>query len=308
MHFFGGSSDHLSLLLSTCLGFSRIIDTVYFSRKRRINLLWHPRQLKVKASRYNDQALLIGSGPSLTRFCALSSSIKSLYSNSFKLAINSSVFSTQCYDLCLFELTTNRRMRSSEISLFDQKLHLRGASHEAKFVFTHFNFDSIDDHISRLLTPCTYLCPETTVYLPSKQSMQYDIALRNFLKLHMWLNRLSIAPLAISIRSSAVRALLILITLGFKDIAMVGFDGGTQYYFQDRHNWPELADYADVYESVMSNPLGYESLDGGIKYYKKSHRNGIHSTNNIDFGMYTQSVLIQDICKIFNVSLSFIDV
>ena len=244
----------------------------------------------------------------MTRFCALPSSIESAYRNRFKLALNSSVFSTQSYDLCLFELTTNRMMRSSEISLFDQKLHLRGASQEAKFVFTHFNLDSIDDHISRLVAPSTYLCPETTVYLPPKRSIHYDIALRNYLRLHILLNRLSITPLAISIRSSAVRALLILISLGFKDIAMVGFDGGTDYYFQNRLAWPELSDFANVYESVMSHPLGYESLEGGVKYYKKSHRNGIHSTNNTEYGMYTQSVLIQDICETFNVSLTCLDV
>jgi hypothetical protein len=98
---------------------------------------------------------------------------------------------------------------------------------------------------------------------------------------------------------------MLAITLGFKEIHLLGIDGDYSYYFQDSIAWPELSllkEWTDAAYLGSTHNLMFSGRFVSRKY-PESPKEAVHSTWDSTRSVYTIPVLIDILSKAFEVQI-----
>ena len=283
-------------------------DARFVAKHRKLTLISKTRHL-VSPQVHNYNAFLLASGPSINHLLDDTnpkSQLTSLYSSSYKVVLNTTIFSSLSYHLALVELPSSRVGRTYVSQLFSTQNHLRGwIESKSNLCFTNAGVDQVDDYLSNLTAPKVSVLPSLSLNIPHKKTPFQTILLSLLLRIHVIFARLGLITPALSVRSSAVRAVLTLVACGFRNIYILGLDGGTTYYYHDEEAWPHLQLLRDMHS--LSNSLPYINTirNGRIhrKILKPISVTKYHPTDDPSTSEYTTSFILALIADTFKVNI-----
>lgn len=246
--------------------------------------------LKLSPSDYSYRAVIYGSGPSLSFYrqasCFGSEKIP------LRVSLNSSIYAGLPTDIAFFETPILKDFKILHCQMFGLSRHLPAfQDRPVRFLFTNFNKDADSDYLSDCSLHESFVLPQFNIILPRFRSTYVDFSLSLAFKVAHALAKIGILPGCIFMRSSLIRALLVLSSLGFKKFFLVGFDGGSSYFYDDELKWPHLIHFKSTINSVYSKPtLSY--VKNNKLVLKKSHSASYHSTQDPSLSEYTNDCLI----------------
>lgn len=257
---------------------------------------------------YSGTALVYGSGPSLSEHKnALLDSIGSdgddLRPPFLRVALNSTVYSGLPCDVAFFETPVIPEFIEVNSDMVDAGYHLPGfKDRKVKFFFTNYSADAFADYFHSPSFKDSLIVPQFNIYLPKFRSSLTDFSLISAFKVSRIFSGFGIIRGAIFMRSSLIRCVVILGLLGFKEVRLIGFDGGNSYFYDDRHAWPHLHQLREVAKEVHSrDEIVY--VKNGVKVVTKSHSPEFHTTQNPSISEYTNDVLLPLLSKLFGIKI-----
>lgn len=259
------------------------------------NFLSSHSQLRssLNLKRFSNKAFIYASGPSLSLF--LNKNPASLFVSDslppLRVALSTSVYSGIPFDLALFEGGALHDFKQMHNTLFAENLHHKFDSlRPPVFCFTNFCDEACGEYMQRCLKSGNYVLNQFPMVLPRSRFFLADVSLYISFLFAKLLGRIGIVPQTLFLRSSLLRALILLDSLGFDDIYLVGFDGGSLYYYHDFETWPQLDLLRSTHDSVYSrHEISY--IANGKKVVKNL-QSSIHSTQDPSLSHYTNDVLI----------------
>lgn len=275
----------------------------YLARSRSVPLLRNVWQLGVSAKSYNYKSVIVGAGSSANCFAADTSLRAKYLVDRYALFLNSYVFSGLPYDLCLFECPTARLYRSVFFDCFDAGHHLNSPKSSARIVLAGASLDSMDDYVSNHLGVPVFLLPQTSLSMPPKISRFAESQLSFLLQLHAVLHHAFIAPAGFAVRASLIRAIVLLALMGFREIELVGFDGGTGYFYDERSLWPGLERLREVQQASKDAPY-IASIRKGVLRLDKNHSSRFHTTLDPSLGAYTLRELLPILSRALSIEFT----
>lgn len=309
------SLDHFLVSLKLVFGYIRsIADLKYVysvASYRNLKTIDAACDICRNPDYFERRAFLVGSGPSVATFAKeleTNDQLRNLYNNSFKVVLNTTVFSGLDFDLALVELFSTRFARTSFNQLFEMQLHNRGSANNSLLAFTNVTLDTLDDYVSNDILDRVAVVPELAINLPVKSTKSSNLFLLALLRVHTALARLRLVPICLFARSSSVRAVGLLHAAGFKQITFVGFDGGTEYYYHNKNRWPELQVLRKLYSWTYNRPTSeLPELRRGSKRLKKvsSPSSTVHATDDVNSSEYTATLLINALCDLNGIKRTY---
>lgn len=246
--------------------------------------------LKLSPSDYSYRAVIYGSGPSLS-FYRQAAHFGS-EEIPLRVALNSSIYAGLPTDIAFFETPILKDFKTLHSHMFGLSWHLPGfQDRPVRFLFTNYNDDADSDYLSDDSLYESFVLTQFNIMLPRFRSTYVDLSLSLAFKVVYALAKLGILPGCIFMRSSLIRALLILSSLGFKKFFLVGFDGGSSYFYDDELKWPHLAYFKNAINSVYTKPFLSYIKDNNL-VTKKSHSKDCHSTQDPSISEYTNDCLV----------------
>jgi len=273
-------------------------------RQRRCKLLSSRSQLQVNPSEYNGEAILIGSGQSVNHL--LFGSGVDLFRKSYKLVLNTGVFSGLKYNLAMYEMAQTRQLRTHYLDMISHRDHKVGALDNSLVILTNVSAANFDDHIVINQEFFDYVAPHSAIHLPKSRSRRFDGLIRIMARGHFMLSSINILPPLLLLRCSAVRSLILLCELGFSVVHLVGFDGDTSYFYDDVDFWPSATRLRAMRKTLKSSSPLSEIVGGNLVSFDNSRyvtSEGVHRTADPNLGQYTFRALAQIIADTFSVKL-----
>lgn len=257
---------------------------------------------------YSGTALVYGSGPSLNEYKnALLDSAgcesKDLRSPFLRVALNSTVYSGLPCDVAFFETPVLHEFKKMHSEMVAADYHLSGfENRKVKFLFTNYTADAFADYLHSSSFKDSLIVPQFNIYLPRFRSLFADFSLMSVFRISSLFSKIGVIRGAIFMRSSLIRCVVILGLLGFKEVRLIGFDGGSSYFYCDRHAWPHLHRLREVVKEVHSrDEIVY--IKKGVKVVTKSHTAQFHTTQNPSISEYTTDVLLSFLGKFFGIKI-----
>lgn len=262
-------------------------------------------KLRLSPDNYSRSVVIYGSGPSLTRYAETLSeeSISPFGNTPLRVSLNSSVYAGLPSDIAFFETPIIEDFKVLHDHMFYMRHHLPAfQDRPAKILFTNYSNDSSSKYLSSASLKGCFILPQFTISLPRLRSAWADVSLCFAFKLAFFLARLGIIPGTIFMRSSLIRALLVLNSIGFNNFLLVGFDGGSSYFYDDEKMWPQLSPVKSITDKVYSqSTISY--VKNGVLVQKKPHSKLNHSTQDPAISEYTNDQLVCLLRKWLNIKL-----
>ena len=258
--------------------------------------------LNVDPNTFDNQAILLGSGSSInSKYCQ---DILVFEPRPYVVTLNTTLFSGIPYNLGLFEMTRLRKLRTLILQAFKYELHLCGALPDSHRICVNISSDSIDDHL--FLSNGFFDCFSvgSALKLPLRKSKLNDLYVLFMMRLYLFTANIPFLPSLILVRCSAIRAILLLIKLGFHSITLVGFDGDSSYYFTDSRRYPELDLMRQLDVELQSDHILPINSKLHILHGRSNSSAFIHRTFDESLGYYNFPHLLELIAKNFDVSFT----